>query len=125
MTYEEIKDAARWVEQREDPSMSDDPFMRENTTSTPQNDGQWDWGGQPHCNQGWPQYGGQTRPSNHSWPAVRTVNMEDPRGNSPDGTDGSNLEDGVGDRGFDPNDYEGVGDFPFTLHHCFLAPTTC
>ena len=25
MTYEEIKDAARWVEQREDPSMSDDP----------------------------------------------------------------------------------------------------
>ena len=34
MTYEEIKDAARWVEQREDPSMSDDPFVRENTTST-------------------------------------------------------------------------------------------
>ena len=32
MTYEEIKDAARWVEQREDPSMSDDLFMRENTT---------------------------------------------------------------------------------------------
>ena len=29
MTYEEIKDAARWVEQREDPSMSNDPFVRE------------------------------------------------------------------------------------------------
>ena len=28
MTYKEIKDAARWVEQREDPSMSDDPFVR-------------------------------------------------------------------------------------------------
>ena len=27
MTYEEIKDTARWVEQREDPSMSDDPFV--------------------------------------------------------------------------------------------------
>ena len=36
--------------------------------------------------------------------------MEDPRGDSPDGMDGSNLEDGVGDGGFDPNDYEGVGD---------------
>ena len=90
MTYEEIKDAARQVEQREDPSMSDDPFMRENATSTLQDDGQWDWGGQPHCNQGWPQYGGQMRPSNHSWLAVRAVNMEDPRGNSPDGMDGSN-----------------------------------
>ena len=70
MTYEEIKDAARWVEQREDPSMSDDPFMRENATSTMQDDGQQDWGGQPHHNQGWPQYRGQTRPSNHSWLAV-------------------------------------------------------
>ena len=70
MTYEEIKDAARWVEQREDPSMSDDPFVRENATSTMQDDGQQDRGGQPHHNQGQPQYGGQTRPSNHSWPAV-------------------------------------------------------
>ena len=34
MTYEEIKDAARWVEQREDPTMSDDPFVRENATPT-------------------------------------------------------------------------------------------
>ena len=31
MTYEEIKDAARWVKQREDPIMSDDPFVRENS----------------------------------------------------------------------------------------------
>ena len=48
------------------------------------------------------------QPSNHSWPAVRAVNMEDPRVDCPDGTDGSNLEDGVGDGGFDLNDYEGV-----------------
>ena len=41
MTYEEIKDAARCVEQREDPSMSDDPFMRENATPTSWDDGQW------------------------------------------------------------------------------------
>ena len=39
MTYEEIKDAARWVAQREDPSMSDDPFVRENATPTPWDDG--------------------------------------------------------------------------------------
>ena len=32
MTYEEIKDAARQVEQREDPTTSDDPFIRENAT---------------------------------------------------------------------------------------------
>ena len=108
MTYEEIKDAARWVEQREDPSMSNDLFMRENTTPNLQDDGQWDWGGQPHCNQGQPQYGGQMRPSSQSWPAVRAVNLEDPRGNGPDCTDDSNLDDGAGDGGFNPNDYEGV-----------------
>ena len=45
MTFEEIKDAARWVEQKEDPSMSDDPFVRENTALTPWDDGQQDWGG--------------------------------------------------------------------------------
>ena len=108
MTYEEIKDVARWVEQREDPSMSDDPLVRENAASTPQDDGQWDRGGQPQHNQGWPQYRGQMQPSNHSWLAVRAVNMEDPRVDCPDGTDGSNLEDGAGDGGFDPNDYEGA-----------------
>ena len=102
--------------------MSDDPFMRENTTSTLQDDGQQDWGGQPHHNQGQPQYGGQTRPSNHSWPAVRAVNMEDPRVNCPDGMDGSNLEDGAGDRGFDPNDYEGVGDSPSPSTTASLLP---
>ena len=48
------------------------------------------------------------QPSNHSWPAVRAVNMEDHRVNCPDGMDGSNLEDGMGDVGFDPNDYKGV-----------------
>ena len=34
--------------------------------------------------------------------------MEDPIVNSPDGMDGSNLEDGVGDGSLDLNDYEGV-----------------
>ena len=42
MTYEEIKDAARRVEQREDPSMSDDPFMRENAVPTSWDDGHQD-----------------------------------------------------------------------------------
>ena len=60
MTYKEIKDAARWVEQREDPSMLDDPFVRENAASTLWDDGHWDWVGQPQHNQGCPQYGNQT-----------------------------------------------------------------
>ena len=47
MTYEEIKDAARQVEQREDPSMSDDLFLKENAASTPWDDDKWDWGRQP------------------------------------------------------------------------------
>ena len=42
MTYEEIKDAARWVEQREDPSMSDDPFVWDDTVPTLQDDGHQD-----------------------------------------------------------------------------------
>ena len=42
MTYEEIKDAARWVEQREDPTTSDYPFVHDNVTPTPRDDGQWD-----------------------------------------------------------------------------------
>ena len=122
MTYEEIKDAAQWVEEREDPSMSDDPFVRENTTSTPQDDGQQDWGGQPRCNQSQPQYRDQTWPSNHSWPAVRAVNVEDPRANCPDNTDGSNLEDGVGDGGFDLNDYKGVKHSPLPSTTASLLP---
>ena len=121
MTYEEIKDAARWVEQREDLSMSDDLFMRENATLTPRDERQWDRGRQPHHNQGQPQYGGQTRPSNQSWPAVKAVNLEDPRGNSPDHVDDSNLEDGAGDGGFDLNNYEGV-DSPSSSTSTSLLP---
>ena len=34
--------------------------------------------------------------------------MEDHRVDCPDGMDGGNLEDGVGDVGFDPNNYDGV-----------------
>ena len=49
---------------------------------------------------------------------MRAVNLEDPRSDSPDCAGDSNLEDGAGDRGFDPNNYEGTG-FPITLHHCF------
>ena len=108
MTYEEIKDAARQVEQREDPTMSDDLFIRENATPTLQDDGQWDWGRQPCRNQGQPQYGDQMRASNQNWPTVRAMNLEDLRGNSPDHMDDSNLGDGVDDGGFDPNDYEGA-----------------
>ena len=47
MTYEEIKDAARWVEQREDPTMLDNPFVRENAVPPLWDDRQWDWSGQP------------------------------------------------------------------------------
>ena len=108
MTYKEIKDAARQVEQREDPTMSDDLFVRENATPTSRDDGQWDWGRQPHHNQGQPQYRGQMRSSNQNWPTVRAINLEDLRGDSPDHADDSNLEDGAGDGGFDPNNYEGA-----------------
>ena len=122
MTYEEIKDAARHVEQREDPSMPDDPFMRENATPMSQDDGQQDWGRQPHHNQGWPQYRGQMRPSNQSWPTVRAVNLEDPRGDSPDHVDDSNLEDGAGDGGFDLNDCEGADSPLFSTTTSLLPP---
>ena len=117
MTYEEIKD----VEQREDPSMSDDLFMRENATSTPQDEGQWDWGRQPHHNQGQSQYGSQTRSSNQNWPAVRGINLEDLSGDSPDRVDDSNLGDGADDGGFDLNDYEGA-DFPSSTTASLLPP---
>ena len=66
------------------------------------------WGGQPHCNQTHPQYGGQVRTSNQNWPAVRAMNLEDLRGNGADEADDSNLGDGADDGGFDPNDYEGA-----------------
>ena len=48
----------------------------------------------------------------NSWPAVRAVNVEDHRVNCPDGTDDSDLEDGAGDMGFDPNDYEDMEELP-------------
>ena len=70
MTYEEIKDAARWVEQREDPSMSDDPFVQENAVPTSWDDGYWDREGQSKCNQGCPQYGSYAHPINHNWLAA-------------------------------------------------------
>ena len=101
--------------------MSDDPFVRENATPTSWDDGQRDRGGQPHHNQGQPQYGGQMRSSNQSWAAVRAINLEDLRGNSPDHVDNSNLEDGAGDGGFDPNDYEGV-DSPSSTTASLLPP---
>ena len=47
MTYEEIKDAARQVEQREDPSMSDDPFVWDNAVPTLWDDRQQDHDGPP------------------------------------------------------------------------------
>ena len=48
------------------------------------------------------------RYSNQNWPAVRAINLEDPRGDSPDHVDDTNLEDRAGDGGFDQNDYESV-----------------
>ena len=114
MTYEEIKDAARRVEQREDPTTSDDPFVRDNATPTSRDDGQRDRGGQPRHNQTRPQYGGQTRASNQSWPAVRAINLEDPRGDGADEADDGNLGDGADDGGFDPSNYEGADSAPST-----------
>ena len=114
MTYEEIKDAARQVEQREDPTTSDDPFVRDNATPIPRDDGQRDRGGQPRHNQTHPQYGGQMRTSNQNWPTVRAVNLEDPRGDGADEVDDGNLGDGADDGGFDPSNYEGVDSTPST-----------
>ena len=114
MTYEEIKDAARRVEQREDPTTSDDPFVRDNATPTSRDDGQRDRGGQPRHNQTCPQYGGQTRTSNQSWPTVRAVNLGDSGGNGADEADDGNLGEEVDDAGFDPSNYEGTDSTPST-----------
>ena len=114
MTYEEIKDVARQVEQREDPTTSDDPFICDNATLTSRDDGQRDWGGQPRHNQTRPHYGGQTRTSNQSWPAVRAINLEDPRGDGADEADDGNIEDGADDGGFNPSNYEGADSAPST-----------
>ena len=114
MTYEEIKDAARWVEQREDPTTSDDPFIHDNVTPTSRDDGQWDRGGQPRHNQTRPQYGGQMRTSNQSWPAVRAVNLGDSGGDGADEADDGNLGEEADDAGFDPSNYEGTDSTPST-----------
>ena len=69
-----------------------------------------------------PSTGGQMRSSNQNWPAVRAINLEDLRGDSPDHADDSNLGDGADEGGFDLNDYEGAD--PAIIHHCFPAPAT-
>ena len=114
MTYEEIKDVARQVEQRKDPTTSNDLFVCDNATPTPQDNGQQDRGGQPHRNQTHPQYGGQMRTSNQNWPTVRAINLEDPRDDGADEADDGNLGDGADDGGFDPSNYEGADSTPST-----------
>ena len=61
------------------------------------------------------------RSSNQNWPAVRAINLEDLRGDSPDHADDSNLEDGAVDGGFDPNNYEGA-DSPLPTTASLLPP---
>ena len=113
ITYEEIKDAARWVEQREDPSLSNDPFIRDNAVPTLQDDGHWDHNGPPWCNQGHPQYGAYVHLANNSQPMARAVNVEEPRVKDyHDGVDNCELEGGGVDMGFDPSDYEGMEELP-------------
>ena len=73
MTYQEIKNAARWVEQRENPSMSYDLFIWDNAVPTLWDDGQWDHDGPSQHNQGCPQYGGYVCLVSHSWPIARAV----------------------------------------------------
>ena len=114
MTYEGIKDTARRVEQREDPTTSDYPFVHDNVTPTSRDDGQWDRGGQLHHNQTRPQYGGQMRTSNQSWPAVRAVNLGDSGGDGADEADDGNLGEEVDDAGFDLSNYKGADSTPST-----------
>ena len=71
------KDAARHVEQREDPSMSDDPFIRDNAVPTSWDDGQQDHDGPTRHNQGHPQYGGYACQANHSQPKARAHGIEE------------------------------------------------
>ena len=52
---------------------------------------------------------------------MRAVNLEDPRGNSPDCADDSNLDDGADDGFFDLNNYEGA-DSPLPSTTAFLLP---
>ena len=54
---------------------------------------------------------------------MRVINVEDHRVNCPDGMDNGNLDDGVGDIGFDPNDYEDVEElFPLPSATASLLP---
>ena len=123
MTYEEIKDATKCVEQREDPSMSDDPFVRDNAFPTSWDDGQQDCDCPTQCNQGCPQYGGYTCQPNHGQPTARAVNMEEPRiEDHHDGVDDCELDGGGGDMGFDPSDYEGIEELPSTVPTTSLLP---
>ena len=97
------------MEQREDPSLSNDPFIRDNTVPTSQDDGHWDHNGPPWHNQGHPQYGGYVHPANNSWPTARAVNVEEPRVKDyHDGVDNRELERDGGNMGFDPSNYEGI-----------------
>ena len=49
--------------------------------------------------------------------------MEDPKVDCPDSMDGSNLEDGVRDGGFDPNNYEGAEELsPYPSTTASLLP---
>ena len=85
MTYKEIKDAARWVEQREDPTMSDDPCSLGRMQLQPH--GMMDNGigaDSLITIRVSPPYGGQMRSSNQSWATVKAINLEDLRGDSPD-----------------------------------------
>ena len=123
MTCEEIKDAARQVEQKEDPSLSDDPFVRDNAVPTSQDDGHHDCDGPPQCNQDHPQYGGYVHPANNSWPMARGVNVEEPRVEDyHNGANDCELEGGGGDMGFDPSDYEGIEELPSVASTSSLLP---
>ena len=93
------------MEQREDPSLSNDPFVWDNTASNPQDDRQWDRDGPPLCNQGQPQYGGYACSANNSQPAVRAINVEEFRAEDYyEGSDNGKSDGGRGDMGFDPTD---------------------
>ena len=111
------------MEQREDPSLSNDPFIRDNAVPTSWDDRHWDHDGPPQHNQGHPQYGGYACLANNSWPMARAVNVEEPRVKDyHDGVDNCELEGGGGDMGFDPSDYEGIEELPSVASTSSLLP---
>ena len=90
------------MEQREDPSLSDDPFMCDDAVSTLQDDGQWDRDD-----------GGYTHLANNGHTAVSAVNVEELRAEDyHDRADDGEPDGGGGDMGFDPTDYEGIEELP-------------